>query len=201
MIKKIIAISLICVFLFILLSGCKDKGDPQSVWPTYENLDKRLVVVSSNDYADCPRHNLSEYEFFTPDAIIVIRDDAVLGEYAKGDAVYEELLQLHTRSLQDSIQADKDRYEELGIPYPATTMGIVGSPVNTEEGLAQALMGGIYLVYTYAENAYAPVYFDINEPLGNSMFMCVQPVLEGESRGPFAFTVSQSFWDYLGTIK
>ena len=201
MLKKIIAISLICVFLLALLSGCKDKDDPQSVWPTYENLDKRLVIASSSDYEDCQRHNLSEYEFYAPDSIIVIRDSAVVGEYAKGDAVYEKLLQLHTQSLQDTIQAAKDRYEEHGIPYPPATMGIVGSPVNTEDGLVQALMGGMYLVYTYTEKTYAPVYFEIKEPSDNAQFMCVQPALEGESRGPFAFQISQELWDYLGTFK
>ena len=198
--KMFISLVLVCVSLLAVLCGCKAEEKKQSK-PSLDNLDERLLMVDRNNYTDCPMHDVPLFEYYTPDTITLIRDDAVVAEYPKGNAVYEKILQMHSQSLQANIQNYKDRYQdEMKYPYPHQTKGMVGSPFVTENGLRTALLGRTYLVYTYADDVYAPVYFDINDPSSLSQVVSAQPVLAGESGGPFGFHTSHELWDYLKTL-
>lgn len=199
--KRIISLIMICSSLLTILCGCKEKKN-QIEWPVLENPDDRILIADRNNYTNCSQHNLPLFEFYTPDSIVLIRDGTVVAEYGKNDAIYEELLQIHTRSLQSAIQSLKDRFkDELKYPYPHQTKGMVGSPVETESGLRTALLDETYLVYTYADNTYAPVYFEMNDPSVLSQVVSAQPVLEGESGGPYGFHASQELWDYLKNLQ
>ena len=193
---------LLCLVMFSVLCGCKEEEKEQSEWPIYlEDVDERLLWADSANYADCPRHNLPLFEFYTPDTITLIRDDAVIAEYPKGNAVYERILQLHTQSLQNSLQYYKDRYkDEMKEPYPHQVGAILAYSVETEDGKRSKLVAGTYLVYTYADDAYAPVYFNLSAPTELSLVGTAQPHASDEFGGPYGFNTSQELWDYLKTL-
>lgn len=185
--RRNIAIAFICVFLLTLLCGCQDRSAESFL----KDLDNRLLRAHSKDFANCTKYNLQMLEFPAPDTIILIRDDKVVGEYEKGNAVYEEIFTMHSHAIQEYLK------KEL---KPLQTKGIVGSPVQTTEGIQTALLGGTYLVYSYKDNGYAPAYFQINTPKELSQVSSAQPVLEGELRGPFGYVISQQLWDYLQNV-
>lgn len=201
LIKKGIVLLLVCGFLLTVLWGCKANTKKQSDWPALENYDQSIWMANSSDFANCPRHDLPFFTFFTPDTITLVRDNAVVGEYQKGNANYEKILQMHTQSLEKNLEDYKTKYkDQMKYPFPYQTMGIVGGVAEAEDGLRGVLTGGTYLVYTYNENAYAPVYFDMKAPTEISQVIAAQPVLEGQSGGPFGFNTSQELWDYLKTL-
>lgn len=204
MTKKFIPLLLIFVLLASTLSSCKTtivKQSESEIKKT-EYIDERLIMADPDDYTNSPRHNVPQFQYHNPDAIILIRDDVVVGEYPKSDGVYEKILQLHTDSLQENLRNYREQYkEQMKEPYPHQTYGMVGYSVETENGSVGALLNGTYLVYTYTENTYAPVYFDMKAPSDCSHVISAQPVLEGESRGPFAFETTQELWDYLSEME
>lgn len=200
--KKLAALVLVGASLLTGLLGCKSDKD-EFKWPQLKNADKRLLVADPADYADCPQHDVPLFEFYTPDTITLIRDGAVVGEYPKENATYEKILQMLSQALADKLQQLMDRHGEdmKNHAWPHGVGTVMGSPVETEDGLRTALLGRIYLVYTYKDNAYAPVYFAISESAEElSLVSAAQPKISGEFGGPFGFYATQELADYLKAL-
>ena len=186
--KAVMALALVCASFLAVLCGCQ-KAKADSEYPTIANL---------NDYANCPKHDVAHFEFYTPDTITLVREGVVIGVYAKGSSVYEAILEMNESALQSHLA---DYMARTGQPCAGQTMGIVGDVIETEDGLVGGLMVyGIYLVYEYADHAYPPVYFSLRNPSDNSTVYAAQPRDPGEGTGPYAFTVSQELLDYLNTL-
>lgn len=186
--KSVLALGLACASCLAILCGCQ-KAKADSEYPT---------IANPNDYADCPKHDVAHFEFYTPDTITLVREGVIIGVYSKGTAVYETILEMNETTLQTSLA---DYMARTGQTKAGLTQGIVGDVIETEDGLVGGLMVyGIYLVYEYADHAYPPVYFCLRNPSDNSTVYAAQPRDPDEGTGPYGFTVSQEFLDYLNSL-
>ena len=186
--KAVMALALVCASCVGILCGCQ-KAKADSEYP---------AIASPDDYADCPKHDVAHFEFYTPDTITLVREGVIIGVYAKGTSVYEAILEMNEEALQTSLA---DYMARTGQTKAGLTQGIVGDVIETEDGLVGGLMVyGIYLVYEYVDHAYPPVYFCLRNPLDNSTVSAAQPKNSDESSGPYGFTGSQELLDYLNSL-
>ena len=183
--QNVLIMALIVIISLPVLCGCRGI--------TEDN--KALIVANPKDYADSSQHDMTALDFTKPDVIAVVRDDKLLGEYAPGSSQYQELLELNTQALQNYIQKLKDTFGE---GYSAELKGVIGSGYEeTEDGWVSTMQGGVFLIYKYTNNAYAPIYFQIRNPAQD-----VSSVWACQPDSPVCgYGQTQELWDYLQSLK
>ena len=164
--KKIAKILLPLALCFVLLAGCGQKVE----WANPE------------DYQDHPYQDLSLGELADPERIVLSKDGREKAAFEKGSDAYEHL----TTMIRSLIDTELDRNEE---------QGILGRKLD-QTMVYMDLSQGMYLIYEYAADSYAPVYF-LMPSHPDDILIAVDSADYRDDAGPHAFMYSQELLDYL----
>lgn len=164
--KKIAKILLPLVLCFVLLAGCGQKVE----WANPE------------DYRDHPYQDLSLGELADPERIVLAKNGREKSVFEKGSDAYEHL----TTMIRSLMEAELDRNEQRG------ELGRKLDQTMVYMDLSQ----GMYLIYEYAADSYAPVYF-LMPSHPDDILIAVDSADYRDDAGPHAFMYSQELLDYL----
>ena len=165
--KKIAKILLPLALCFVLLAGCGQKVE----WANPE------------DYQDHPYQELSLGELADPERIVLAKNGREKSVFEKGSDEYEHLTTM-IRSLIDTELDRNEQIEELGRKLDGTKSGA-------------ELESGVWLIYEYAADSYAPVYFELTDTQ-NSVVGIYSPIEDSLTlHGFWSATEAQELLDYL----
>lgn len=183
--KRAVSI-LLMISSLVALSGCREN-----------RLDERLIVQDLDNYTDCPQHNIVQLDFFEPDVITLVKNDTFIQEYSKGDVIYEKIFQMQETTLENYYQ---EHVKRTGKEQVSKIKGTFGQYSSKKE--QTYLTGGTYIVYTYFNHTYAPVYFQISNPAVDvSSVMTTQNEIADNAYVPYGFYATQELWDYLSEME
>ena len=185
--KVFLSFLLIAVLLVPALYGCQKK--------TYQEVDTALILPKATDYPDSKPHDMDNFDFAKPDTITLVMDNKIIGEYAAGSTAYEKILEINTEALQSYVKEQKEIHGEQ---YSSAMLGDLGSLTETKDGYIRTIIGCIILIYQYADNRYAPVYFQLNNPSQEPSFFvwACQP-----DCSTHLYPGTQELWDYVHELK
>ena len=163
---KIAKILLPLALCFVLLAGCG----------------KKVELAGWEDYKDHPAQDVYAGEVAAPERIVMTRDGREKNSFDKGTETYEKIVS----TLGQLIEAQLDENEQVKD---------LGRKLDGTKSWAK-LESGVWLIYEYAADSYAPVYFSIpDDP--DDVLISVGSADYRDDAGPHAFMYSQELLDYL----
>ena len=163
---KIAKILLPLALCFVLLAGCG----------------KKVELAGWEDYKDHPAQDVYAGEVAAPERIVMTRDGREKNSFDKGTETYEKIVS----TLGQLIEAQLDENEQVKD---------LGRKLDGTKSWAK-LESGVWLIYEYAADSYAPVYFSIPDN-PDDVLISVGSADYRDDAGPHAFIHSQELLDYL----
>lgn len=163
---KIAKILLPLALCFVLLAGCG----------------KKVELAGWEDYKDHPAQDVYAGEVAAPERIVMTRDGREKNSFDKGTETYEKIVS----TLGQLIEAQLDENEQVKD---------LGRKLDGTKSWAK-LESGVWLIYEYAADSYAPVYFSIPDN-PDDVLISVGSADYRDDAGPHAFMYSQELLDYL----
>ena len=164
--KKIAKILLPLALCFVLLAGCG----------------KKVERANPEDYRDHPYQDLALGELADPERIVLAKNGREKSVFEKGSDAYEHL----TSMIRSLIKEELDRNEQI------EGLGRKLDQTMVYMDLSQDM----YLIYEYAADSYAPVYF-LMPSHPDDILIAVDSADYRDDAGPHAFMYSQELLDYL----
>lgn len=163
---KIAKILLPLALCFVLLAGCG----------------KKVELAGWEDYKDHPAQDVYAGEVAAPERIVMTRDGREKNSFDKGTETYEKIVS----TLGQLIEAQLDENEQV------KDLGRKLDGLKTMPELDK----GVWLIYEYAADSYAPVYF-LMPSHPDDILIAVDSADYRDDAGPHAFMYSQELLDYL----
>ena len=165
---KSLKILLPLALCFVLLAGCG----------------KKVELAGWEDYKDHPAQDVYAGEVAAPERIVMTWDGREKNTFDKGTETYEKIVS----TLGQLIEAQLDENEQV------KDLGRKLDGLKTMPELDK----GVWLIYEYSADSYAPVYFEMLETQ-NSIVGVYSPA-EGDGltlHGFWSETEAQELLDYL----
>ena len=163
---KLLKVLLPLALCFLLLAGCG----------------KKVELAGWEDYKDHPAQDVYAGEVAAPERIVMTRDGREKNSFDKGTETYEKIVS----TLGQLIEAQLDENEQV------KDLGRKLDGLKTMPELDK----GVWLIYEYAADSYAPVYFLMPSHPDN-ILIAVDSADYRDDAGPHAFMYSQELLDYL----
>ena len=165
---KIAKILLPLALCFVLLAGCG----------------KKVELAGWEDYKDHPAQDVYAGEVAAPERIVMTRDGREKNSFDKGTETYEKIVSTLGQLIEAQLD-ENEQVKDLGRKLDGTKSGA-------------KLESGVWLIYEYAADSYAPVYFELTDTQ-NSVVGVYSPA-EGDGltlHGFWSATEAQELLDYL----
>ena len=166
---KIAKILLPLALCFVLLAGCG----------------KKVELAGWEDYKDHPAQDVYAGEVAAPERIVMTRDGREKNSFDKGTETYEKIVS----TLGQLIEAQLDENEQVKD---------LGRKLDGTKSWAE-LESGAWLIYEYAADSYAPVYFFISD-YPDDLLVCLASADPRYEAGPHAFIGVREVRDYLNSL-
>lgn len=166
---KLLKVLLPLALCFLLLAGCG----------------KKVELAGWEDYKDHPAQDVYAGEVAAPERIVMTRDGREKNSFDKGTETYEKIVSTLGQLIEAQLD-ENEQVKDLGRKLDGTKSGA-------------KLESGVWLIYEYAADSYAPVYFFISD-YPDDLLVCLTSADPRYEAGPHAFIGVREVRDYLNSL-
>lgn len=164
---KLLKVLLPLALCFLLLAGCG----------------KKVELAGWEDYKDHPAQDVYAGEVAAPERIVMTRDGREKNSFDKGTETYEKIVSTLGQLIEAQLD-ENEQVKDLGRKLDGTKSGA-------------KLEIGVWLIYEYAADSDAPVYFELTDTQ-NSVVGIYSPIEDSLTlHGFWSATEAQELLDYL----
>ena len=160
-------------------------GMTQSIQSSFSDLGTNIISVQVMGYGSRSVKVEDVYagEVAAPERIVMTRDGREKNSFDKGTETYEKIVSTLGQLIEAQLD-ENEQVKDLGRKLDGTKSGA-------------ELESGVWLIYEYAADSYAPVYFELTDTQ-NSVVGIYSPVEDSLTlHGFWSATEAQELLDYL----